>query len=133
MEHELAATVARRDLHGPPVPDHRVVPGVANPARARLRWERDYYRPVERVGSLEPALIQPDVGIVIGESPGTAEIDPAVTGQLRARMEVARVYQICLHMGRHYRYVVAGCCSASSVPIAAIVWLLSGLTVRAGC
>jgi hypothetical protein len=80
MEHELPAAIGRRDLNGPPVPDHRVVPGVADAARARLRRKRDYHRPIERVGSLEPALIQPDIGIVIGESPGTAEIDPAGAG-----------------------------------------------------
>src|SRR5215213_1832039 len=97
MEHELPATVGRRDLYRAPVPDHRVIPGIGDAAGPRLRWEGDDHRPIERVGSLEPALIQPDIGIVIGESPGSAEIDPAVTGQLRTRMKVATVHQCCLH------------------------------------
>ena len=72
MEHELPAAVGRRDLNGPPVPDHRVVPGVADPARARLRRERDDHRPIEWVGPLEPALVQPNIGVIIGKPPGTA-------------------------------------------------------------
>jgi hypothetical protein len=91
MEHQLPAAVGRRDLHRPSIPDHRVIPGVADPACPRLRRERDDHCPVKWISSLEPARIQPDVGVVIGESPGTAEIDPAVTCKLRTRMELGTV------------------------------------------
>ena len=47
MEHELPAAVVRRDLNGAPVPDDRVVPGVADAAGSRLRRKRDDHRPVE--------------------------------------------------------------------------------------
>src|SRR5215211_6986337 len=121
MEHEPSAAVSWPDLNSPPVPDHRVVPGIADAACPRLRWKRDHHRPIERVGSLEPALIEPDIVVVIGKPPRTSEVDPAGSGQLRTRMEVTMVHEACLHVRRQYRYAVASRCSASIVPIAVIV------------
>src|SRR5215203_4285821 len=121
MEHELSAAVGWPDLNGPPVPDYRVVPGIADAACPWLRWKRDHHRAVEPISSLVPALIQSDIVVVIGKLPGTAEIDPAVAGKLWARMEIAMVHEACLHVRRQYRYAVASRCSASIVPIAVIV------------
>src|SRR5215212_4898178 len=121
MEHEPSAAVSWPDLNSPPVPDHRVVPGIADAACPRLRWKRDHHHPVEPISSLVPALNQPDIVVVIGKPPGTAEVDPASTSQLRTRMEIAMVHEACLHVRRQYRYVVASRRSASIVPIAVIV------------
>ncbi len=88
MEQESLAAVFRSNLDRPPVPDNRVIPRVTNTAGLRLRRKRHHHSPIERIRTVEPAVIQPGIVVVIGKRPRTAQVDPTGAGELRARVEI---------------------------------------------
>ena len=118
VEQELPPASAAGDWTTAAVPDDRVVAGVVDAGGLDSGGNGTTIVAVEDLLPLEPALLEPDVGVVIGESPGAAEIDPRGAGELRTGVEDLlgrrctglRVEQVGLRgfgIGRH-RCVGAG-------------------------